>query len=106
MYGYRTQLLAEARRRLAAQPNRYEPAVYGEKDGGGTQVLYLAAKGVTFKQMGLPTLSDESPASLSESVSHAPYLHGITPIALYAGMAFAIARNKKKEEAGHAGEEK
>jgi Fe-S-cluster-containing dehydrogenase component len=106
MYGNRAALLAEAKRRVAAQPDRYAPAVYGEKDGGGTQVLYLAAKGVSFGEMGLPALSERSAASFSEGVSHAPYLHGITPIALYAGMAFVINRNKKKEAAGHAGEEK
>ena len=107
VYGTRAALLAEAKRRLVAEPDRYAPSVYGEKDGGGTAVLYLAAKGVTFQAMGLPALSERSAAQLSESVSHAPYLHGVTPIALYAGMAFVIARNKKKEEAaGHAGEEK
>ena len=41
-----------------------------------------------------------SAAQFSESVSHAPYLHGVTPIALYAAMAFVIDRNKKKEAAG------
>ena len=106
VYGYRGALLAEAKRRLAAEPARYAAQVYGEKEGGGTQVLYLAAKGVKFEELGLPALPDRSAAQLSESVSHAPYLHGVTPVALYAAMAFVIHRNQKKEEAGHAGEEK
>jgi len=59
---------------------------------------------VTFEDLGLPKLTEESSASFSESVSHAPYLHGITPIALYATAAFIIRRNKKKEEAEHHGE--
>jgi Fe-S-cluster-containing dehydrogenase component len=104
VYGKRAELLAEAKRRVAADPDRYEPKVFGEHDGGGTQVLYLAPKGVSFQQLGFPALSDRSAAQFSESVSHAPYLHGFTPIALYAAMAFVIDRNKKKEEAGH-GEE-
>jgi Fe-S-cluster-containing dehydrogenase component len=106
VYGTRAALLAEAKRRLATEPARYEPSVYGEKDGGGTQVLYLAAKGVGFQQMGLPALSDRSAAQFSDSVSHAQYLHGFTPIALYAAMAFVIDRNKKKDATGDAGEEK
>jgi len=106
IYGKRAELLAEAKRRVAADPARYEAHVYGEREGGGTQVLYLAAKGVTFEQMGLPALKERSAAQFSESVSHAPYLHGVTPIALYAAMAFVIDRNKKKEAAGHGGEEK
>jgi Fe-S-cluster-containing dehydrogenase component len=104
IYGKREELLAEAKRRLAADPKRYNGKVFGEKDGGGTQVLYLAPANVTFKQLGLPDLTEESSAHFSESVSHAPYVHGLTPIALYAAMAFVINRNKKKEEAGH-GEE-
>jgi Fe-S-cluster-containing dehydrogenase component len=107
VYGKRDELLADARRRLAADPKRYNGHVYGEKEGGGTQVLYLAPAGVTFKQLGLPELGEESQAHFSESVSHAPYLHGVTPIALYAAAAFVISRNKKKEEAAeHAKEGK
>jgi Fe-S-cluster-containing dehydrogenase component len=97
IYGKRSELLAEAKRRVAADPARYAQHVYGEKEGGGTQVLYLAAAGTTFQQLGLPALPPRSAAQLSESVSHAPYLHGFTPIALYAGMAFVIRRNKRKE---------
>jgi Fe-S-cluster-containing dehydrogenase component len=107
IYGKREELLAAAKRRLAADPKRYNGHVYGEKEGGGTQVLYLAPAGVTFKQLGLPELGEESQAHFSESVSHAPYLHGVTPIALYAAAAFVINRNKKKEEAAeHAKEGK
>jgi Fe-S-cluster-containing dehydrogenase component len=106
VYGTRAALLAEAKRRLAARPGAYEPKVYGETDGGGTQVLYLSAKGVSFQQLGLPALSERSAAQLSESVSHAPYLYGVTPIALYAALAVVVDRNKKKEAASHAGEVK
>ena len=106
IFGKREELLAEAKLRLEAEPRRYNGRVYGEKDGGGTQVLYLAAAGVSFQQLGLPALPEESSAHFSESASHAPYLHGVTPIALYAAMAFVINRNKKKEESGHGGEGK
>jgi len=106
IFGYREQLLAEAKRRVAAKPAAYNPHIYGEKDGGGTQVLYLAPKGVGFDALGLPLLEEESQAHFSEKVSHAPYLHGITPVALYAGMAALIWRNKKKEDAGEHGEGK
>jgi Fe-S-cluster-containing dehydrogenase component len=104
IYGKREELLLEAKRRVAAEPQKYAAHIYGEHDGGGTQVLYLAPAGVEFKQLGMPELGEESQAHFSESVSHAPYLHGVTPIALYAAMAFVIRRNKQKEEAEH-GEE-
>jgi Fe-S-cluster-containing dehydrogenase component len=99
VYGYRKDLLAEAKRRIAAAPGRYADHVYGEREGGGTQVLYLTAAGVAFEQLGLPRLPERSAAQFSESVSHAPYLHGVTPIALYAGLAWVIRRNKRREEA-------
>jgi Fe-S-cluster-containing dehydrogenase component len=104
IYGRRSELLAEARRRIAAEPARYADHVYGEKEGGGTQVLYLAPAGVRFADLGLPDLPERSSAAFSESVSHAPYLHGVTPVALYAAMAGVIWWNQRKEAAGH-GEE-
>jgi len=105
VYGKRAELLAEAKRRVAAEPERYAGKVFGEHDGGGTQVLYLAPKGVEFAALGLPVLPERSSAEFSEKVSHAPYLHGVTPIALYAGLAFWINRNRKKEEAAEHGRE-
>jgi Fe-S-cluster-containing dehydrogenase component len=100
IYGEREALLAEATARVAARPEAYNQHVYGATEGGGTQVLYLTAKGVDFLQLGLPNLPERSSASFSESVSHAPYLMGVTPIALYAAAAFIINRNQKKHESG------
>ncbi len=101
IYGEREALLAQARERVAARPEAYNPRVYGAVEGGGTQVLYLTARGVRFEQLGLPQLPEESSAAFSESVSHAPYLMGVTPVALYAAMALVINRNLKKKDAGH-----
>ncbi len=42
IFGSRTEMLAEAHRRLAAEPNRYQPRVYGEHEVGGTSILYLS----------------------------------------------------------------
>ncbi len=98
VFGRRVDLVAEARRRMAAEPERYNPKIFGENDGGGTQALYLAAAGVSFKELGFPDMPQEAPAQISETVSHAPYLHGITPLALYAGAAAIIVRHRKKEE--------
>jgi formate dehydrogenase iron-sulfur subunit len=52
-FGPRDELLAEARRRIAAAPDRYVDQVYGEKELGGMGWLYLAA--VPFKELGFPT---------------------------------------------------
>ncbi len=53
LFGERDKLIAEARRRIAAAPQNYFPAIFGEHEVGGTSVLYLAAK--DFAQLGFPT---------------------------------------------------
>jgi Fe-S-cluster-containing dehydrogenase component len=99
VYGWRKDLLEEAKRRIASEPARYLARVYGEVEGGGTQVLYLTSPDVPFAKLGLPELPARSAAEFSETVSHAPYLHGFTPIALYAGLAWVVRRNQRREEA-------
>ncbi len=50
-YGERAELLAEAHRRIAGSPGKYQPSVYGERTGGGTSMLYLSA--LPFDRLGL-----------------------------------------------------
>jgi len=57
-YGTRDEMLTEANRRLAARPDKYVNHIYGEKEAGGTSVLYLSS--VPFEKLGFPTLSDEA----------------------------------------------
>jgi hypothetical protein len=61
IFGPRSVLLAGAKARLEAAPDKYfENRVYGEHEAGGTQVLYLSH--VPFAAIGLPTLApDERP---------------------------------------------
>ncbi|MCX5812263.1 MAG: 4Fe-4S dicluster domain-containing protein [Proteobacteria bacterium] len=40
-YGSRTDMIQEAKRRLAARPDRYFNKIYGLEEAGGTSVLYL-----------------------------------------------------------------
>jgi len=51
-FGDRDKLLAEGRRRIAAEPDKYVDHIYGEKELGGLGWLYLAS--VPFEQLGLP----------------------------------------------------
>jgi Fe-S-cluster-containing dehydrogenase component len=95
IYGKRSELLAEAHRRIEAEPDRYYPKVYGETDAGGTAVLYLAS--VPFEKLGLPDLGSEPVPKLSETVQHGIYQGFIAPAALYAGCAFLMWRNRRAE---------
>jgi formate dehydrogenase iron-sulfur subunit len=49
--GERDELLAEARRRIAANPGQYYDHIYGLAEVGGTSVLFLSA--VPFEELGL-----------------------------------------------------
>src|SRR5574341_16061 len=57
-HGTRDELLAEARARIAAHPGRYVDHVYGEKEAGGTSMLYLAS--VPFDQLKFPDVGTRS----------------------------------------------
>jgi Fe-S-cluster-containing dehydrogenase component len=95
-FGKRADLLAEAKKRIADHPGRYFPKVYGETDGGGTQVLFLSPAGVPFEKLGLPNLGDRSVPSLPETVQSTIYAGFAAPIALYAMLAGAVRRNWKR----------
>lgn len=98
-YGKLVDLLETAHARLEESPDRYEPDVYGEDDGGGTHVLYLSPKGVTFNDLGLPELPEEPLPHMSESVQHTIYAGFAAPAALYGLLMFAQFRNRKKNAA-------
>lgn len=96
IFGRLDDLLADAKGRLAADPARYYPKVYGETDGGGTQVLYLSAAGVPFEKLGLPDLGDQPVPELSESLQHAVYQGFVAPVILYGALGLVIYRNRKR----------
>lgn len=98
------ELLAEAERRIAEYPERYWPAgspkIYGKTDGGGTQVLYLAA--VDFEKLGLPELGEAPAGYEAAEIQHTVYQGFIAPVALYGLLGAVLWKNRrsaqKKEE--------
>jgi Fe-S-cluster-containing dehydrogenase component len=98
VYGRRSELVEQARARMAAEPSRYNAKIYGLTDGGGTHVLYLTARGAEFEQLGLPKLPDEPMPALGENIQHAAYRWFALPAALYGVLAWTVARNRKNEE--------
>lgn len=96
IFGTRAELLAEARRRLSANPARYVNKIYGETDGGGTQVLYLSH--VPFEKLGLPVLDEHAVPATARSVQHAVYRGFIAPAVLYAVFAATTFRTRKNAD--------
>lgn len=101
IFGKRTDLLTEAKRRINLHPEKYENAVYGEKEIGGTNVLYLAPANIEFEDLGLPTLPEESFAAASEKVQHTIYKGFIAPVALYGFLALVALKNKNRLKDNH-----
>jgi Fe-S-cluster-containing dehydrogenase component len=95
-YGKRNALLAEARSRLAVRPDDYNGHIYGEFEGGGTHVLYIAKS--PFEDLGLPELSDRPVAELSETIQHGLYRGFIAPAILYCALATVMWRNRGDDE--------
>lgn len=117
LFGEYDQILAEAKRRLELKEGavydypvhrldsgvkksrpvaKYVQHVYGEKEGGGTQYIVLAA--VPFNKLGLPDLPEHSSSSKSEKLQHTLYQGLIAPIILFGGLAAAAFRSAKNEE--------
>ena len=104
IYGKRSDLLAEAHRRIAQRPGFYfEDRVYGEKEGGGTQCLILSH--VDFSKLGLPKLGPESAPLQVRRSTNFIYRGFLTPIVAYGGIV-AIMRNRWKDHLEHVEKEK
>jgi Fe-S-cluster-containing dehydrogenase component len=93
IYGKRDELLAEAKRRLAANPGAYVPHVYGETEAGGTQVLYLSH--VPFEKLGLPAYGPEGIPTTAYTIQEGLYKGFVAPVALYAALGVVLWRNRK-----------
>jgi len=115
LFGTREEILAEAKRRLALKPGElynyqrgnvvdqshthekaapeYDQHIFGEKEGGGTQVLVIS--GVPYQKLGLPELPERSFASRSEGVQHTIYQGMIAPGVVLAGLMYAAHRASK-----------
>ena len=97
IFGPRTVLLSEAKRRIKEHPGRYyHDKVYGETDNGGTQSLYLSH--VPFEDLGLPELGEESVPSSTLRWQRRLYQYFALPAVLYVGLVQVIRKNLNGHE--------
>lgn len=84
IFGNREDLLAEARRRIKKEPRRYLSHIWGEKEYGGTCVLYIAGVDVG-PVLGFPTLEQLAKHAATELADHSikhmtePWVY-VTPV--------------------------
>ena len=93
-YHYPRQTLKSGDTYLHTVP-KYYPHLYGEKEGGGTQVLVLT--GVPYENLDLPKLDDLSTGARSENIQHTLYKGMMLPLAVLAGLTVLVRRNTKND---------
>jgi len=84
IFGDRDELLAEARRRLAAEPDKYVQWIWGEKEVGGTSVLYISDVALNLGQLDKPVVDTRPLPERTTKILHK------TP-EIFTGMAIAMA---------------
>ena len=92
-FGDRDKLLKEARAKLQAQPNLYLNHIWGEKECGGTSVIYISD--VELSKLGWPKTNAASIPSLTEPLVHATPFIGLTVAAGLVGINWTIKRRMK-----------
>lgn len=104
VFGRREDLLKLARQRIEDEPQRYLDHIYGEKEVGGTNVLYLTKPQVQFAGLGLPPFEYHAVSGLTESIQHRIFQYFIPPIAVYSILGGIMAFNqRRKKQAGQTG---
>jgi Fe-S-cluster-containing dehydrogenase component len=116
LFGSRTALLEEAKRRMALKPGEvykyprgdvrkpdsfhekavpaYQQHVWGEKEAGGTNVMHLSS--VPYDKLGMPPLGERSYASISEGVQSTIYSYMALPAIALGGLTWLVKRNTEQ----------
>lgn len=97
-FGKRGELLKEAKRRIKNNPDRYNTHVYGEKEIGGTSVLFLAPKDISFADLGYKMYGETPPIELHEDIQEGIFKYWIPPVALYGALGLMAYNSMKKSK--------
>jgi Fe-S-cluster-containing dehydrogenase component len=96
-FGTRRELIKEARRRIAEQPDVYYDQIYGENEAGGTGWLYLSP--VPFEELGIRTnLQKSSYPALTKGFLYSVPTVFIAAPALLLGIQQATKKNNATQE--------
>ena len=81
-FGDRDEMLQVARDRISGHPDKYVDHIYGEKEAGGTSVLYLSS--VPFEKIGFPDVGTKPYPGFSSLA-----LHAVPPAVMAVGALLA-----------------
>jgi formate dehydrogenase iron-sulfur subunit len=98
-FGDREQLLRAAHQRIADNPNRYIARVWGEREWGGTSVMYLSD--VDLAALNWPAeTAPPIPALTDPMIEKTPFIGGGAAVGLWA-LGTIISRRNEVMEAEH-----
>lgn len=96
-FGERKEMLQEAHSRISSHPDKYVDHIYGEKEAGGTSVLYVSP--VPFEKLGFPDVGEKSFPKYSKAA-----LSAVPPAVLalggLLGGAYALFKRRVAAVAG------
>jgi formate dehydrogenase iron-sulfur subunit len=97
-FGNRDELIAEAHARISAEPTKYVNRVYGQKEVGGTSILYISS--VPFEQLGFKTQLETTPLPdlTWNALSKIPTVVSVGSVFLY-GIYWITSRREEVERA-------
>lgn len=99
IFGNRDELLAEAKRRIKENPDRYVNKVFGETDAGGTSILYISDIDLDFLTFGKNVGDDALPKTILGAVHSTPYTF-VSVGACMTGLYWIIGRRMKLQQEG------
>jgi formate dehydrogenase iron-sulfur subunit len=94
IFGDRDELVAEAARRLRAEPTKYVPHIYGEHEVGGTSVLYISDIGLEFLNYENPLPEEPLPDRTWAVMQQVPSL-AVGMTVLTGGLYWVIERRMR-----------
>jgi formate dehydrogenase iron-sulfur subunit len=90
-FGTREDMLQEARTRISDHPEKYVDHIYGEKEAGGTSVLYLSS--VPFEKLGFPAVGKKPYPAFSKLALHA-VPPAVIAVGAFLGCAYTFLKRR------------
>ncbi|MCB2190115.1 MAG: 4Fe-4S dicluster domain-containing protein [Deltaproteobacteria bacterium] len=97
-FGKRSELIKLAKQKMAEDPGRYQPQIYGEKEVGGTSWLYISRE--PFAKVGFLKLPEQPMPHLTETIQHGIFSYMWAPLSLFALLGGAMAVFNRKHDKG------